>query len=302
MAIAETNFETDAVLSLAVTGSGRLFSAGLLGLRARDTPASEWKSVLPRDDDPPFAVTAIEIAPDGTIVAGIPGGFGLSRDNGDSWSFVALPDPIPVITSVAIGQNHQLMLAGTEQDGVFRSVDGGQSWSAWNFGLLDAAVLSVAIAEDNSIYAGTSTGFFVSRNEGRSWIPVELPFDFDAILSIATQQNAIFAGTESNGLWTLPGGSLSWVKSNTLPDSMIPFIATDNVSTVVASGESGLWLSRDSGETWSTIAMPSDAVPSEIEVTSISHFGSIDGHPGIYVGFSNGTVSSTPIATNTNHP
>jgi photosystem II stability/assembly factor-like uncharacterized protein len=289
MAVSETDIETRAILALATSSTGRLFAASLSGLRVRESATSDWELILPRADEPAYPVTAIAIAPNGAMLAGVPGGFGLSHDDGVTWSFVALPDPIAVITCLAISSDNQLVLAGSEQDGVFRSVDGGASWTAWNFGLLDAGILSLAISENESIYAGTTTGLFVSRNHGRAWEAVPLTFDFDAVLSLAVQGPSIFIGTESNGLWVSSDGASSWVKCIALPDSMIQFLATDN-DAIVASGESGLWLSNDSGDAWS-------AIESHItnEITSISPLTSAGDTRGVSVGSADGNVTFITI-------
>ena len=59
-------------------------------------------------------------------------------------------------------------------DGIFRSLDGGESWQEANFGLLDTDVLCLAIAPDYAesgmLWAGTvNGGLYRSRNAGRAW-------------------------------------------------------------------------------------------------------------------------------------
>ena len=84
------------------------------------------------------------------------------------------------------------------EDGVFISVDFGVTWSAWNFGLLDWRVYTLAISpgytQDRKVYIGTETGLCVSTNRGRSWHELPYPPEGAPVQSITLNQQ------ESGGL------------------------------------------------------------------------------------------------------
>jgi hypothetical protein len=110
-----------------------------------------------------------------------------------------------------------ILFAGTAENGVFVSSDGGANWSAWNFGLLDLNVLCLAISpnfvEDETLFAGTTTGLFVSTNGGRAWRDVVLPADLTVVLSVAVSPHykddrTVFAGTEEQGLFVSSAGTI----------------------------------------------------------------------------------------------
>jgi hypothetical protein len=70
--------------------------------------------------------------------------------------------PTPAISALAISPNYVrdgTLFAGSLEDGVFRSSDGGRQWSAWNFGLMDLRILCLAIspnfASDEMLFVGT---------------------------------------------------------------------------------------------------------------------------------------------------
>jgi len=65
------------------------------------------------------------------------------------------------------------VLAGTFEDGILRSRDGGVSWHTSNFGLLDASILELEFDGERSFQAETSTGKFISQNGGNSWEPLD---------------------------------------------------------------------------------------------------------------------------------
>ena len=73
--------------------------------------------------------------------------------------------------SPAFGTDDTLF-AGTP-GGVFRSVDGGDTWEEINQGLTNtnvrALVVSPAFAIDDTLFAGTNGGVFRSTDRGDTW-------------------------------------------------------------------------------------------------------------------------------------
>jgi len=150
------------VLSLAVTpngdvyaGTGALRPFGAFGgsvFRSTDQGAS-WTEISAGMDDVP--VTALLVTPQGQVLAGTLNG-DLYRLLGRSWvrffQFNAL-----VLALIANEQGH--IFAATYGFGVFRSTDGGRTWTEMNVGLTDLYVLSLALKpDDGTLFAGTSAG------------------------------------------------------------------------------------------------------------------------------------------------
>jgi hypothetical protein len=80
----------------------------------------------------PLATTAVAIAPDGGVFAGVHGGVMRSEDGGVSWNSSALTSPPPVISALSISPDFErdgVLLAATLEDGVFRSDDRSRRWS-----------------------------------------------------------------------------------------------------------------------------------------------------------------------------
>lgn len=162
-----------------------------------------------------LSVTALAFSPnfaeDQTLFAALTGGVAFSNDAGESWLWAQLPTPPPYVSALLLSPNFaedKTLFVATLEDGVLRSVDGGASWQAWNFGLLDKQVLSLAL-NDESVYAGTGMGLFRSHNGGRSWREVNLPVE-DSVLSLAVMGKTLFAGTENSGLLKSDDGGGTW--------------------------------------------------------------------------------------------
>ena len=98
-----------------------------------------------------------------------------------------------------------MLYAGTTNDGVYKSGDGGASWEATK-GLGGVQVTSLAIDPMSplTIYAGTfqtSSGVFKSTDGGENWIPVGPDFGF--IMSLAVDPktpSTIYAGGRLGGV------------------------------------------------------------------------------------------------------
>jgi photosystem II stability/assembly factor-like uncharacterized protein len=62
------------------------------------------------------------------------------------------------------------LFAGTFDRGIFRSLDGGSTWTDVTDGIPHRRVLAVCIARDGSVYAGTEpSSLYRSTNDGASW-------------------------------------------------------------------------------------------------------------------------------------
>ncbi len=77
-----------------------------------------------------------------------------------------------------------ILYAGTEQDGVYRTLDGGNHWTAVTTGMGATDVLSLAVDPQTpqTLYAGTATdGAFRSSDGGEHWtaLPLSTPFLYE---------------------------------------------------------------------------------------------------------------------------
>lgn len=109
-------------------------------------------------------------------------------------------------------QDSRIAYVGTKEKGVFRTANGGMSWTA--SGLFPMTVRALAIRPDDSeiIYAGTeSNGIFKSTDGGISWPLSEL--DGHKVLAIVINPRNpefVYAGTYGDGVWVSYNGGGSW--------------------------------------------------------------------------------------------
>jgi len=150
--------------------------------------------------------------------------------------------------------------------GVFRSTNGGSSWTSLNTGLTDLHLRSIAVSpdfiSDQTVFAGTLYGgIFRSTNAGLSWTAVGLAAQEVRSIAISPQfeiDRTVFAGTPGEGVFRSSDGGSSWTPVNSGMTStyisaiaLSPDYATDR--TVFAGTAGGLFKSTDEGASWQRV-------------------------------------------------
>lgn len=180
-----------------------------------------------------------------------------STDGGMSW--VILDD----WCSGHIAINHRdnsLIYRVAEYCGVMKSADGGTTWRT-----LDQAPeypRSVALnpSTPQIVYVGTGSGVHRSIDAGATWIPANtgLPNDGHgvAVWVLKThpdEPHVVYAGT-SKGLFRSNDSAESWAKVGAqFGPAIVDQIAIaprDSKTLFVSAGSTGLYVTRDGGNTW----------------------------------------------------
>ena len=305
------SFESDEItyaLALAEDTSGKiLFAARSSGLFCSTDEGKTWQDAY-ESLAPPDALStqAIGISPDfhsePTIFAGVAGGVVRSQDGGKTWYISSLPAPPPVVSCLAVSPNYLedgVVLAGTMHDGVFRSADRGSHFVSWNFGLLDLAVMCMTMspdyANDETIYVGTESGIFYSRNGGRAWREVEMPFGYDPVLSLAlakgfSANGILLAGTESQGLYRSDDRGKHWIRlgESDLTEPVNEIILSSQfpeTPDVLVNMSGTLLVSHDAGNHWQPIL--AEVTAEDPVNTILAPQGYLPGKPA-YISLSSG--------------
>ena len=166
-------------------------------------------------------------------------------------------------------------------NGVFKSSDGGSSWTLSNTGLEGVSVFSLAIDPKNptTVYAGTfGNGVFKSIDGGQQWMRASAGFGDDTALALAIDPlnpATIYAGTTTSDSRTAtarfsPGRGVfrsssadAWVTANPgLPRAVVNVLAMDPIrSGVVYAGTNvaGVFKTTNGGLTWTAANKGIDA-------------------------------------------
>lgn len=197
----------------------------------------------------------------GTIGYDSRGGIIKSRNGGTSWKEANEGLPIPAnVTSIVIDPtDSNIIFAGLYGEGLYKSIDGGETWTAHNIGVLIKynRVLAIDPNMPTTLYLGTVYGdIYKSVNGGVTFQGLSL--DYKNMRSITTiwiaDSSTIFVGTEDGGVYKSTDAGENWVYSSFGAQSSYiqSFTGVEGDPNVYYIGTSGgVFQSRDEGTTWS---------------------------------------------------
>jgi len=199
-----------------------------------------------------------------------------------SYTKVVAVDPMTTST---------IYFGGIEDDpshpywGVYKSMDGGVTWTAMNNGLPNGyGVIAIVIDRTNpsTLYIGmqgynwlTGGGVFKSTNGGASWtaltngLPPDIPVS--TVVMHPTMNNVLYAGTFGSGNYISTDGGNSWTAiNNGLTDSYVHTIVInpqDPSNVFAGTTTGGVFASLDGGNTWTAA---NNGLPANSEVLTLA--------------------------------
>src|ERR1019366_2214161 len=198
-----------------------------------------------------------------------------STDGGGSWSVVSpegtASDPYPWLVGwvvVAPGEGGpSTVYAGGNARGVFKSLDGGATWTLATSGLFATGIDSLAIDPQNphTVYIGVDVaGLYRSTDGAVSWsvTPILTGVSVFALANDPQEPGTVYAQAP-NGLYKSIDGGASWVQlpvAAAFTDLAAPIfplaVDTRHPGTVYAGG----FKSTDGGASWAKLALSPTAL------------------------------------------
>lgn len=147
--------------------------------------------------------------------------------------------------------------------GIYRSVDGGETWVQINDGLEKTTfnINQIAVDPDNPqiAYAATlNSGIFKTVDGGQHWVSINQGITRNDIRSICidpARPNVIYAGAENAGIFKSDNGGLAWKQVNygldaeaTIRDIVIDPLDTDRV--YAGDWHTGVYVTENGGRLW----------------------------------------------------
>ena len=163
-------------------------------------------------------------------------------------------------------QNHRVYV-GTIGEGVFRSLDSGQTFARAMDGMFVECFVRALVVhprDDRLLYIGTEQGLFRSHDGAGNWERVDSPLNGQQIWSILippAHPETIFAGTCPSRMYRSLDAGRSWAECKTTITPECPRIMHTRVTTLKADPEDtqvvwagveidGIHRSTDGGATW----------------------------------------------------
>jgi photosystem II stability/assembly factor-like uncharacterized protein len=259
--------------------------------------ALQWRCIGPYRGGRALAVMGVPGEPTTFYFGAVAGGVWKTTDGGASWSPLTDGTPISSVGAIAIApSDHDVIYVGTGEaaprgnmtygDGVYKSADGGKTWS--HLGLGDTRQIGALIVDPHdpqivlvaalghAFGANTERGVFRTTDGGKSWTKVlykdeqtgaiDVTFDphnssvvYAALWQARRQPWNFSSGGPGSGLYRTTDGGVSWTRlsGNGLPTGILGRIHvsvsgadTNRIYAMIEAAEGGLYRSDDGGQHW----------------------------------------------------
>ena len=294
-------------LVLALAGSAAAQSAGAASQTAAGAipesayGALRWRGIGPFRGGRALAVAGVPGRPNLFYFGAAAGGVWKTTDAGNSWRPIFDSVGVASIGAIAVApSNPDIIYVGTGEHGlrgdmtwgggVFRSTDGGKSWS--NLGLKDTRQIGAVIVDPanpdivlvaaigHAFGPNTERGVFRTTDGGKTWTKVlykdpdtgavDLAFDphdskvvWAALWQVRRQPWTFSSGGPGSGLYRSADGGVTWThqEGHGLPSGVLGRIdvavsAADprRVYAMIEARDGGLYRSDDGGADWRLIS------------------------------------------------
>jgi photosystem II stability/assembly factor-like uncharacterized protein len=210
-----------------------------------------------------------------------------TTDAGNNWATYAVSsvNTEAIIIDPTSPQN-QTLYAATQGEGVWKSVDGGQTWAQASNGIRalgfphdDPHTLEIDETNPNYIYAGSINGGYRSLNGGSNWEKMDHPSG--SILALLTHSGApgkVFSYHNSLDISMTNGSSGSWVTAAGFPGNFsrgdIGIAADDSNIIYVGTwgfhnAPTGVYKTTNGGTTFTHIFNEQDSSNTEIQTLAV---------------------------------
>jgi photosystem II stability/assembly factor-like uncharacterized protein len=273
----------------------RIFASACSGIYRSDDGGAAWEKL----EGIPYSarrtpVIRQDAARPAILYAGTTEGLWKTADGGASWRRISPRSW--VINSMVIlpgdGGLESRVLLGTEQHGVLASDDGGASFHASNDGFHHHRIVSLAVDAQDAERAAAALengpdALLMTEDGGNSWVPMSAGLDGEAVRQIFSSPTGWWVALASGGLARFDAQRNSWTRIGVVSESSSSALnsASDFTgargeirafrpavndmffgdSAWFAATEQGLFVSRNSGRSWTELAFG----PGELPVGSV---------------------------------
>ena len=282
------------VLSLVtdVENPRRIFASACSGIYRSDDGGAAWEKL----EGIPYSsrrtpVIREDAARPASLYAGTTEGLFKTADGGASWRRIS-PRSWVINSMVILPRDgaESRVLLGTEQHGVLASDDGGVSFHASNEGFHHYRIVSLAVDPQNpqraaAVLENAPDTLMMSEDGGKNWVPMSAGLHGETVRQIFSSPAGWWAALASGGLAQFDAQRNTWARIGVLADfsaiastsdsggrqsELRAFRPTVNEmsfadSAWFAATGQGLFVSRDSGTSWTELPFG----PGELPVGSV---------------------------------
>jgi len=172
-----------------------------------------------------------------------------TTDGGHTWAGIGPGLRATWIRAFAIDPlNPQTVYAGTSSDGVFKSMDGGSTWTATAADFPPYPVNGMLVDSTGAVFAGSDAGLFRSLDGGATWAVLPLWRPVSA-LAIDNASQTIYAGAPDwypIGVFSSADGGETWTDTGLPFGNAVSSLAVSQ-SVIYAGTSRGVFKKAGSG-------------------------------------------------------
>ena len=286
---------------IAASSSAQLAAAATFPIAEELFKALAWRGIGPYRGGRALAVAGIPGDPTTFYFGAVAGGVWRTSDGGATWMPLTDRTPISSVGAIALApSNHDVIYVGTGEaaprgdmtygDGVYKSLDGGKTWS--HLGLADTRQIGALIVDPHdpnivlvaalghAFGPNPERGVFRSTDGGKSWTKVLYrdsdtgaidvsfdPHDSQIVYAALWQCRRLpwnfSSGGPGSGLYRSTDGGLHWMRlsGNGLPEGVLGRIHVSvsgadsrRVYAMIEAKEGGVYRSDDGGTHWRRVS------------------------------------------------
>ena len=169
------------------------------------------------------------------------------------WSLVGGPKTQAVSISL-IKFDGSSIYAGS-YDGVFRSSDNGQNWTAINSGLPTSGLYNINCLEfhNNNVFVGTNDGLYILYSDSLSWHQLGANLTNKIVTSIKFVGQNIIVSTLFNGIFLSTDDGTNWIESNSGLSSLVIYELVNDNSNLFIRMDGKIYCSSDTAKNWNLL-------------------------------------------------
>ena len=237
-----------------------LFAGAASGFYRSEDAGDTWQPSGVQLVDRSVLCIAVDPSRATRLYAGINNGLLISDDGGRQWRSAS--GISSGVLSVGVGSQGSVFV-GTFGQGIYLSEDAGETWRAVGEDTPFDIVFAIAVHpfQNDTIYAGTSGGLFISHDGGTRWKPVvdlagmsihsivlSDQLETSEFMAVGTYGAGVFISEDSGSRWRVANEGLS--------DLNVRSVALDpdrSELLYVATAAEGFFRSKDAGRSWTSI-------------------------------------------------
>jgi photosystem II stability/assembly factor-like uncharacterized protein len=250
------------ILAIAGTGNDTIYVSSIYsGVFRSDDNGITWNDVSAGLSS--LNVQDILVLPSGIVYAA-DSGISRSYNHGITWENADSGIVDPTVGSLAVNSRGQLFAAvystnNTQQTGVYRSDNNGDSWTLVLPLNGNTEVATLSINKKDQIFFGATSAIWRSDDNGNNWIPVNLPtLNYHNVTSIEFDKTGVvYAGTVYfGGLYRSFDDGANWeLLIDQSDNAKIYSININHRKDIFIGDFNAISRSLDKGKTWETVAV-----------------------------------------------